>query len=95
MIGHGQEKLHDEEIAVTKAKMDPNYFFRYEKKHNICQSEIGPFLCPTKTLITNEYEICCSLLNQCNRVFTKRNPDMIVTNPLSFFHTQSSMDEDN
>ena len=30
---HRQEKLHDEEIAVTKIKMDPNYFFRYEKKN--------------------------------------------------------------
>ena len=30
-----------------------------------------------------------------NSVFTKQNPDMIVTNRFSFFHTQSSMDEDN
>ena len=29
---HRQEKLHDEEIVVTKIKMDPNYFFRYAKK---------------------------------------------------------------
>ena len=29
---HWQGKLHDEEIAVTKIKMDPNYFFRYAKK---------------------------------------------------------------
>ena len=28
---HRQEKLHDEEIAITKIKMDPNYFFRYAK----------------------------------------------------------------
>ena len=24
--------------------MDPNYLFRYAKKHSICQSEVGPFL---------------------------------------------------
>ena len=29
---HIQEKLHDEEIAVTKIKTDPNYFFSYAKK---------------------------------------------------------------
>ena len=29
---HTQEKLHDEEIAVTKIKTDPNYFFIYAKK---------------------------------------------------------------
>ena len=92
---HRQEKLHDEEIAVTKIKMDPNYFFRYAKKHSICQSEVGPFLGPTKALISNKYEICCLLLDQFNSVFTKPNPDMIVTNPFSFFHTQSSMNEDN
>ena len=30
---HRQEKLHDEEIAVSKIQMDPNYFFRYAKKN--------------------------------------------------------------
>ena len=29
---HTQEKLHDEEIAVTKIKADPNYSFRNAKK---------------------------------------------------------------
>ena len=66
-----------------------------KKKHSICQSEVGQFLGPTKALISNKYEICCSLLDQFNSVFTKPNPDMIVTKPFSFFHTQSSMDEDN
>ena len=65
------------------------------QKHSICQSEVGPFLGPTKALISNKYEICCLLLDQFNSVFTKPNPDMIVTNPFSFFHTQSSMNEDN
>ena len=74
--------------------MEPNYFFRYAKKHSICQSEVSPFLGPTKALISNKYEIWCLLLDQFNSVFTKPNPDMIVTNPFSFFHTQSSMDED-
>ena len=65
-----------------------------QKKHSICQSEVGPFLGPTKTLISNKYEICCLLLDQFNSVFTKPNPHMIVTNPFSFFfHTQSSMNE--
>ena len=83
---HRQERLHDEEIAVTKIKMDLNYFFRHAKKnHSICQSEVGPFLGPTKTLITNIYEICYSLLDQFNSVFTKPHPDRIVTIPFSFF----------
>ena len=35
------------------------------------------------------------MLDRFNGVFTKPNPDLIATNPFSFFHTQSSMDEDN
>ena len=57
---------------------DPNYSFRYEKKHSICPSEVGPFLGLTKTLIINKYEICCSLLDQFNSAFTKPHPDRIV-----------------
>ena len=48
-----------------------------QKNHSICQSEVGPFLGPTKALIKNKYEICCLLLDQFNSVFTKPNPDMI------------------
>ena len=47
---HTQEKLHDEEFAVTKIKTDSNYFFRYEKKHSICLNEIGPLMGPNKAL---------------------------------------------
>ena len=85
LICERQEKLHNEEIAVTKIKTDPNYLFKYAKKHSIYQSEVGPFLGPTKALISNKYEICCSLLDQFNSVFTKPNQVMIVTNPFSFF----------
>ena len=64
----GEVCFDNEEIAVTKIKMDPNYFFRYANKHSICQSEVGPFLGPTKALISNKYEICCLLLDQFNSV---------------------------
>ena len=85
---HRQEKLHDEEIAVTKIKMDPNYFFRYAKK------QVGPFLGPTKTLITNKYEICCSLFDQFISVLLSQILIALVLTHY-FFHTQSSMNEDN
>ena len=68
---HTQENLHDEEIAVTKIKTDPNYFFRYAKKHSICLNEIGPLMGHNKTLTSDKYEMCCSLLYQFNSVFTK------------------------
>ena len=82
---HTQEKLHDEEIAVTKIKTDPNYFFRYAKKQSICLNEIGPLMGPNKALTFDKYEMCCSLLYQFNSVFTKPHSEDIVTNPSSFF----------
>ena len=82
---HTQEKLHDEEIVVTKIKTDPNYFFRYEKKHSICLNEIGPLMGANKTLTSDKYEMCCSLLYQFNSVFTQPHS---VTNPSSFFPMQ-------
>ena len=76
--------------------MNPNYFYRYVKKHSICQNEIGPLIGPTKTLTTDTYyKICCSSLDKFNGVLLCPIPDMIVTNPFSFFHKQSSMDQDN
>ena len=59
---HTHEKLNDEEIAVTKIKTDPNYFFIYAKKHSICLNEIGPLMGPNKALTFDKYEMCCSLL---------------------------------
>ena len=46
---------------------------------------------PNKTLTSDKYEMCCSLLYQFNSVFTKPHSDKIVTNPFSFFPMQSSM----
>ena len=62
-----------------------------QKKHSICQSEVGPFLGPTKTLITNKYEICYSLLDQFNSVLTKPHPDMIVATPFSFIFIRNHL----
>ena len=88
---HNHEKLHDEEIAITKIKTDPNYFFRYAKKHSICLNEIGPLMGLTKALTFDKYEMCCSLLYQFNSVSTKPHHEEIVTNPSSFFAMQPSM----
>ena len=82
---HTQEKLHDEEIAVTEIKTYSNYFFRYAKKHSICLNEIGPLMGPNKALTFDKYEMCCSLLYQFNSVFTKPHSEEIVTNPSYFF----------
>ena len=84
---HTQEKLHDEEIAVTKIKTDPNYFFRCAKKHSICLNEIGPLMGPNRTLTFDKYEMCCSLLYQFNNFFLQSYIlKRLLLTPLLFFH---------
>ena len=86
---HTQEKLHDEEIVVTKIKTDPNYFFRYAKKHSLCLNEIGPLMGPNKTLTSDKYEMCCSLLYQFNSVLQSHIQKRLLQTP--FFSMQPSM----
>ena len=64
-----------------------------QKKNGMWQSEIDPFLGSTKTLITDQYVICCSLLHQ----FSSVSLSQILTGSIltHFFHTQSFMDQDN
>ena len=57
------------------------------KKHSICQSEVGPFLGPTKALFQINMRYVVYYWTNLIVFFTKPNPDMIVT--------QSSMDKDN
>ena len=82
---HTQEKLHNEEISVTKIKTDPNYFFRYAKKHSICLNEIGPLMGPNKVLTFDKYEMCCSLLYQFNSVLLSHILKRLLLTPLLFF----------
>ena len=82
---HTQEKLHDEEIVLTKIKTDPNYFFRYAKKHSICLNEIGPLMGPNRALTSDKYEMCCSLLYQVNSVLQNHIQKRLVLTPLLLF----------
>ena len=54
---HTQEKLHDEEIAVTKIKQTQITSSDMQKKHSICQNEIGPLMGPNKALTFDKYEM--------------------------------------
>ena len=84
---HLKEKLNEESIAVAKIKRDPNYFFQYAKKNSICNRDIGPLLNPNTHFLTNDrLEMCSLLLHQFNSIFTFPKPQMIVHDPVSFFH---------
>ena len=41
---HYEEQKHNESIAVSRIKSDPNYFFRYAKKFSISKSDIGSLI---------------------------------------------------
>ena len=83
---HSKEKLYDETLAVTRIKSYPNFFFRYAKKFSICTKAIGPLLHPVTHMLTdNKTEMCTILLDQFNSVFSTPKPDMIISDPVSFF----------
>ena len=82
---HTHEKLHDEEIVVTKIKTGQNYFFRYAKKSSICLNEIGPPTGPTEALTFDKYEMCCSLLYQFNSVLQSHILRRLLLTPLLYF----------
>ena len=87
---HSKENFYDETLAVTRIKSDPNFFFRYAKKFSICTQAIGPLLHPVTHLLTdNKTEMCTILLNQFNSVFSTPKPDMIISDPVSYFSCQS------
>ena len=72
---------------MTRIKSDPNFFFRYDKKFSICTTAIGPLLHPVTHLLKTE--MCTILLEQFNSVFSTPKPDMIISDPVSFFSCQS------
>ncbi len=89
---HRQEKMHEEQIAVSKIKQDSNFFFRYAKKFSICKPIIGPLVCKQNSalvLTSDKHEMCCALIEQFNSVFTIPVTDKIVTDPISFFSCES------
>ena len=51
---HNKKILYDETIAVTKIKSDPNFFFKYAKKFNMCTKAIGPLLQHHTHLLTDD-----------------------------------------
>ena len=87
---HSKETLYDETLAVSKIKSDPSFFFRYAKNLAYVQRLLGPCytLLPTCWLITKT-EMCTILLDQFNSVFSTPKPNMIISEPVSFFSCQS------
>ena len=86
---------HEEHVAVAKIKVDPKHFLRYAKRYSICKQGVGPLLNPlNSTLNDNKYEMCCLLVNQFNSVFTKPKQTSVITDPVTFFLSHTTRDED-
>ena len=82
---HKSERLHEEEMAISKIKSDSNFFFRFAKKFSITNQDIGPFYNEHGDQITNKREISQLLLEQFSSVFSTPSNDKKVTNPDVFF----------
>ena len=81
---HKNERLHVEEMAISKIKSDSIFFFRFAKKFSITNQDIGPFYNGVGGQITNKREISHLLLEQFSSVFWTPSNDKKVTN-LDFF----------
>ena len=83
---HLDEKLFEENAAVTKIKEDRNYLFRYAMKFSICKTTIGPLMnSSTNSLSNDKYKMCRLLLDHFTSVFTIPDPQQIVTDSVSLF----------
>ena len=83
---HLDEKLFEENAAVTKIHEEPNYFFRYAKKFSICKTDISPLMNhATNSLRNDKHEMCRLLVDQFTSVFTIPDPQQIITDRVSFF----------
>ena len=85
LCSHKNERLHEEELAVSRIKTDSNFFFRFAKKFSITKQDIGPFYDGAGDLITDKSEISQLLLEQFSSVFSTPSTDEKVTDPDSFF----------
>ena len=92
---HLKEKIHEEHVAVSKIKVDPKHFFMYAKRYSICKQEVGPLLNPLlNTLTDKKYEMCCLLANQFNSVFTKPKQTSVIKDPVTFFFSLTTREDD-
>ena len=94
-ISHLEERIHEEHVAVSKFKIDPKHFFIYAKRYSICKQEVGPLLNPLNNPLTdNKYEMCCLLANQFNCVFTKPKQTSAIKDPVTFFLSHTTREDD-
>ena len=92
---HLKEKIHEEHVAVSKIKVDPKHSFRYAKRYIICKQEVGPLLnLLNNTLTDNKYVMCCLLANQVNSVFTKPKQTSVIKDPVTFFLSHATREDD-
>ena len=66
-----------------------------QKRYSIYKQEVGPLLNPlNNTLTDNKYEICCLLVNQFNIVFTKPKQTSVIKDPVTFFLSHTTREDD-
>ena len=80
---HKSERLHEEEMAISKIKSDSNFFFRFAKKFSITNQDIGPFYNGHGDQITNKREISQLLLEQFSSV--RHHPMIKRSQILTYF----------
>ena len=90
-----KENILEEHVVVSKIKVDHKHFFMYAKRYSICKQEFGALLNPlNNTLTDNKYEMYCLLANQFNSVFTKPKQTSVIKDPVTFFLSHATREDD-
>ena len=91
MTSYNEERLHYENVAISKIKSDSKYFFRYADKHRKTKKSIGPLDTGKGEFTTSDPKEMCNLLqHQYLKVISNPSLSNRIDDVNSFFMMDNS-----
>ncbi len=92
LASHEAERQHDEQIAVSRIKADPKYFFKYASKKSKLVKAVGPLVNESNDMTDNPQEMCELLQKQYLKVFSTPDHSKTIPDIKTFFTTHNDTD---
>ena len=90
LTSYNEERLHYENVAISKIKSDSKYFFRYADKHRKTKKSIGPLNTGKDEFTSDPTEMCNLLQHQYLKVFSNPSLSNRIDDVNSFFMMDNS-----
>ena len=87
---HNNERLHNEQQAITRIKSDSKFFFQYASKQSKLKKSVGPLTNKQGNLTHNTDDICDILQSQYLSVFTTPSTSHHIPDIRDFFTTEQN-----